>query len=163
MYVINLSMIKQIKQHLCIYGRLVQPGYQQCASKGLDLRVYYIFKKRKNIFSPYISGKASGRIDQLPILTVPTLTSDGKEVELKGKTDLALTYTKSYSIRSFSHNCICQWNSPHNGMLQKSLWILVELFDFGVYLNTCWQVWKIRSLEIKLYRICEHYKTGAQL
>lgn len=55
----------------------------------------------------YISGKLYGRIDQSPMLTVPTLTSEGKELEIKGKSHLALNHQKSY-LQGFLHNCICQ-------------------------------------------------------
>lgn len=37
-------------------------------------------------FFPHNSDKFYERIDQSPILTAPTLASEGKELEIKGKT-----------------------------------------------------------------------------
>lgn len=80
--------------------------------------------------SPYIAGKLYGRIDQSFVLTAPTLVSEGKELEIKGKTHLALIHHKPPSVQEFLHNCMSV-NQPACPILQK----LFVVFSGAVYLH----------------------------
>lgn len=83
----------------------------------------------KPLFFPHISGKIYGRIDQSFIHTAPTLVSEGKELEIKGKTHLALNHQESYLSKDFN-TTVYQWMSPHTPSYKSFLCYSVEQFIY---------------------------------